>query len=452
MWSRNSWIIAGFAAAAESACIELGALRDETPDADSPSAGPNSEIEADVSLEPSSAAGLAPVAFQDSSSDGGTSLSEAPRDTVSFDQAEVGHRHIDANGYHTCVIVQGGRVVCWGNNAYGQLGDGSEVPAKPALPVEVRSLGGAVDVSAGLYHTCALLEDGSVWCWGDDSAGQLGDGAPHLPSSTPVSVLGIERAVDLDAGDHFSCAVIEDGRVRCWGHDAEGQLGESVIPVDTHRLAGDVEGIRDAVTVSAGSKHACALLRSGALRCWGENVWGQLGDGRENEAVRSVPEDVVGLEQVAAVAAGAHNTCAILPDRTLWCWGFDEWGTLGDGDPTRNTISYVPLQVNGLQGVVEVGVGSLHACALEENGEIQCWGSDQYGQVGDKTNTDFVKESPGDVEVSFAATQLAMGSWHSCARSTSGEVACWGSNEHGQVGIGSVVPEIVALPTKVEGL
>jgi alpha-tubulin suppressor-like RCC1 family protein len=359
---------------------------------------------------------------------------------------------IDAGIYHTCLLVDGGSVRCWGNNAYGQIGDGSDVASNRTTPTTVVNLTGAIDVTAGGFHSCALIQDGTVACWGADDYGQRGDGpTSQEPSFVPTRVVGIERAVDVDAGDHFTCALVEDGHIWCWGLDAEGQLGENIHPGETQMAPVEVAGIDNAISITTGGKHACARLSDGRVQCWGYNFWGQLGIGKV-DLTRSTPDDVISLDSVRRVEASNHDTCAILTDKSLSCWGFDEWGQLGDGDSTRNENVLVPTPVSALtRDVLDISVGALHVCALLEGDQVFCWGADQFGQVGDAANDDSaVKESPSPVEVDFPVAWLAAGGWHTCAYGTSGEVACWGSNEHGQIGQGTTEPEIVALPTRMK--
>jgi len=194
-------------------------------------------------------------------------------------------------GDHTCAVLDSGSVKCWGDNWSGQLGDGSTIDDSN-IPVDVLGITNAVDISAGGAHTCAVLDSGSVKCWGANWSGQLGDGSTSYENNVPVDVVGISDAISISAGNRHTCALLSSGAVKCWGDNEYGQLGDgstiwySNVPVD-------VVGINDAISISAGDDHTCALLSSGAVKCWGNDHYGQLGNGIFGYS--NVPVDVVGI-------------------------------------------------------------------------------------------------------------------------------------------------------------
>jgi alpha-tubulin suppressor-like RCC1 family protein len=248
---------------------------------------------------------------------------------------------VSAGGKHTCAILDDGSLKCWGDDHRGQLGDGGSNIAKDT-PVSV-SLGTgrtAVAVSAGDEHTCAILDDGSLKCWGLDNEGQLGDGGSNTNKNTPVSVsLGTGRtAVAVSAGDAHTCAILDDGSLNCWGPDGYGQLGDGGSNTNKNTPVSVSLGTgRTAVAVSAGFAHTCTILDDGSLKCWGLDNYGQLGDGGTNTNKNTPVSVSLGTGRTAvAVSAHWHNTCAILDDGSLKCWGFDSHGQLGDGGSNTN--------------------------------------------------------------------------------------------------------------------
>src|SRR6266704_2745613 len=239
---------------------------------------------------------------------------------------------VDAGSFHTCALLQDGTVRCWGLNDSGQLGDGTTTNA--STPVAVAGVGGAAAVTGGGFHTCARFPDGTLECWGRNDSGQLGDPATTSFSSvTPVRVTGITTAIAVTAGGFHTCALLPDGTVRCWGENDFGQLGNGTTdpipgsPSTFNPTPVTVSGITTAVAISAGGWHTCALLRDGTVQCWGRNTDGRLGNG--TTANSSTPTTVSGITP-AAVAPGAEHACAILRDGTVRCWGDNNWGQLGN--------------------------------------------------------------------------------------------------------------------------
>lgn len=282
---------------------------------------------------------------------------------------------------HTCSLLADGTIRCWGTNYVGQLGDGTTAGLSE-VPRQVQGISGAIGLAVGGFHNCALLSDRTVKCWGRNQDGQVGNGdnttdvrAPDLPVS------GLASVAAITAGGYHSCALMSDSTVRCWGRNTRGQLGDgtgsfySSTPVV-------VSGMTAAVSVSGGFYHTCAVLRDGAVQCWGDNDSGQIGS---TLAYSNVPVTVAGISNAIAVSAGAYHSCALLADATVRCWGRNTNGQLGNG-ATTNSPS--PVLVTSLAGPGFLGAGGIHTCALTADRSGRCWGWNVYGQLGNGTTID----------------------------------------------------------------
>jgi alpha-tubulin suppressor-like RCC1 family protein len=298
---------------------------------------------------------------------------------------------VTAGGFHSCAVLRDGTVRCWGQNDVGQLGDGTTTSS--STPVTVNGITSAIAVAAGYKHTCALVQNGTVKCWGDNSYGELGDGNAILSpqrggpstshSSIPVTVVGIDTAVAVTASDGYhSCAVLQNGSVNCWGDNVSGQLGDGTRATAVTPVA--VAGITTAVAVSSGDFHTCGVLGNGSVMCWGLNFSGQLGDGTGWDS--NTPVQVSGISTATAVSAGVIHTCAVLQDGTARCWGYNSNGQLGDGTTTNR---YAPAAVSGVAtATAAVAAGNNDSCVVLQGGVVKCWGMNTYGELGIGTTAD----------------------------------------------------------------
>jgi alpha-tubulin suppressor-like RCC1 family protein len=306
--------------------------------------------------------------------DGTAELRTRPSDVS---RLSSGVRAIAIGSRHGCALKTTGGPVCWGYNRYGQLGDGTRTNS--SVPVEVAGLRSEVTAIVASFHTCALEADGVVQCWGSNSAGQLGDGTRE-DRSAPVDVIDLGRGVAaIAAGDSHSCALTSDGAVKCWGDNSSGQLGDGTT-VDRWTPA-YVSGLgAGVIAIVTGGLHSCALTSGGGVKCWGANALGQLGDG--TRLSRSRPVEVAGLSRgVRAITAGLRHTCALTSTGRVKCWGLNDYGQLGDG---RAIYHSKPANVFGLgHRVVAIAAGGLHACALTRAGSAKCWGRNLEGELGD---------------------------------------------------------------------
>jgi cysteine-rich repeat protein len=377
---------------------------------------------------------------------------------------------VAASYQNTCVLIEGGRVRCWGHNNVGQLGYGhtedigdDEVPASAGdvhLSKPVSSL------SMGDSHTCVLQEGGSVKCWGSGSSGQLGYantnnvGDDEFPINLPDVNVGGE-VVQVTAGGSHTCARLLNGKVRCWGAGGPGQLGygnTNTIGDNEHPAsAGDVLLGAAAKSLSAGIGHTCAITAADAVRCWGGAFSGQLGYGNSNTIgdnehpstvgdVSLIPQGLPSTLRVTKVAASLFS-CALFEDGHVLCWGQNLFGQLGQGH-TNNIgddeypSTQPPIELPG--PATDVSVGDNHACALLASGEGVCWGLNAYGQLGyghkDNVGDDEKPSSVGVIALGAPAKQLKAGGNSTCALLETNEVYCWGANFDGELGYGHKNP------------
>ncbi len=351
---------------------------------------------------------------------------------------------VTAGTYYNCALMKSGGVKCWGQNHVGQLGNGST--ANSVVPVDVSGLtSAAIAIDAGDYHTCAVLDTGGVMCWGWNPDGQLGDGSTG-DRHTAVNVSGLSTgAVAIGCGGNHSCAVLGSGALKCWGRNTFGQLGnggtgDSSVPADVSGLSSGVIG------TCMDEHHTCALMDGGGVKCWGWNHVGQLGDTTTN--TRYTPVDVAALGSSAvAVSCGIHHNCALLDTGAIQCWGWNSQGQLGDNTRTNRTVAVSVAELASEAAVVSCSHYQ-HTCAVLAGGAAKCWGWNNLGQLGDGTTG--TRLTPVDVVSLPPADSIATGYNHTCALLDTTGVACWGQNHVGQLGNGNTadvrVPSNVVCP------
>ena len=346
-----------------------------------------------------------------------------------------------------CAILDDGNVTCWGWNYYGQLGDGTTTnqnsPIQPWSPGVGRT---AVSVSFGGSHICTLLDDGKVSCLGFNLYGQIGDGTNNNKNTpTTASSFGVGRnAIQISSGQHHTCAILDDGTVSCWGYNWYGQLGDGTngnsanknTPTQTSSLGAG----RTAIAISSGESHTCALLDNGSVACWGDNTDGQIGDGTNSNRNSPIQTSTFGIGRTAvAISSGNSHTCALLDDKSVSCWGNNGNGRLGDGTTTkRNTPTQTSAFGTG-RTVIAVSSGGYHSCALLDDQSVSCWGDNSNGQLGDATTNNRYTPTPTS---SFGAGKssigISLGTAHTCSLLDDTSVSCWGDGSHGEIGDGTM--------------
>lgn len=335
---------------------------------------------------------------------------------------------------HSCSLVSDGTVKCWGKNNFGQLGDGATTDRW--LPTTVTKVSGAIAVATGMYHTCALISGGTVQCWGANPRGELGDGSPDELPAEPGIVAGLSGVTAITAGYDHTCALTSSGTVHCWGNNEYGKLGDGT--TTNRRTPVSVTGIAGAAAVSAGFQHTCALMPGGAAKCWGNNAHGQLGDSTNFD--RPQPGPVTDLVGATTIASGYLHTCALMSGGTVRCWGGSDQMGISPSDGIGD--SSIPVTVNGLSGVTSltVGAASGYTCAVMSVGAPQCWGHNGYLQLGrDWSSNPYTPFPVSEKSGLTSAVALAAGFAHTCALLRGGVVQCWGYNAYGQLGNGTNV-------------
>ena len=355
-------------------------------------------------------------------------------------------RALSLGGQHSVALLDDGTAAVWGYDGFGQLADGAN--QKRSVPFLLPDPTTLVVASAGRTHTCFATALG-VSCAGDNAFGQLGDSLDPS-SSVPLAIPGLPGVTALAAGGRHTCALGADGAVSCWGWNANGQVGDGTLGA-LRPAPVKVPGISGAAEITAGASHTCARLAAGAVRCWGGDRDGQLGDGGSSS--RPSPVEVAGLGAATSIAAGARHTCAVIDDGTVRCWGAplgqspDAGPAPAPGDAGRADGGSRPttlVVVSGLAGATRVAAGDGHACALLTDGTVRCWGAGEKGQLGDGAS----RSSPAPVAASgvAAAVEIAAGGDHTCARLADGSALCWGAGAAGEIGDGATAGRASPVP------
>ena len=348
----------------------------------------------------------------------------------------------------------------WGENTYGELGDGKEGNEYGSkLPVAVSGLSGVTAIAGGSGDSLALLSNGNVMAWGNNGVGVLGNGTT-TSSDAPVAVHGLSGVTAIAAGEGFDLALLSNGTVMAWGSNQSGALGigtttgpeECVSTIPCSRTPVQVRGLSGVTAIATGEGFSLALLSNGMVMAWGKNTSGQLGDGTTTAS--DVPVPASGLSGVTAVAAGG-DSLALLSDGTVMDWGYNGGGQLGTGSTTGPqscagvACSTTPVPVSGLKGVTAIAGGGIHSLALLANGTVTAWGANEVGQLGN--GTEEKSDLPVPVSGLAGVTAISAGRYHSLALLTNGTAMAWGWNITWQLG-NSGAKEKSDVPVPVSGL
>ncbi len=335
---------------------------------------------------------------------GTTNDTKAPDRVINANDDPIANaKVVKAGCYHGLALNKSGTVLAWGENEYGQLGDGTTDDRAHAAPVP--GLTDVKAISAGCYHSLAIKENGSVWAWGYNYYGELGNGkddADYTPGDPqelePVKVDGLSNVKNVSAGYYYSMAVKQSGTAWTWGYGGYGQIGNG--DLDDSKVPERVQSLTNVRTVSAHaySEHSLALREDGTVWAWGENEYGQLGNGKDEadytpaDAVELEPVKVNKLTNVKGISGGYDYSLAMTNAGTVFSWGDNEYNQLGDGDTDDKNV---PERIEGLTNVKSISAGTYHALALRENGALFGWGYNEYGEVGNgKDLDDYTPDEP----------------------------------------------------------
>ncbi|CAN5423262.1 hypothetical protein BH10BDE1_BH10BDE1_28530 [soil metagenome] len=349
----------------------------------------------------------------------------------------AGVQAVAVGGDHACLLLKTNTAKCWGSNTYGNLGNSTLANSSRLLDVS-SALAGAKTAVHGVAHTCFITANDRVKCFGRNGEGEVGNGTYANVDSSAAADIGLAGVKQIVSGTYHSCALTATDTVKCWGLNSAGQLGGAT--GTGPNVPSDVPGLTGIKKLAAGANHTCVITATDTVKCWGANALGQIGDGTKVQA--SAPTDVMGLTGVAQIGAGFAQSCALTTAGTVACWGANALGQLGNNSTTDQST---PVALMGLTGIKSIAVGFYHACAVTATDGLSCWGSSSNGQLG---NGSFVNSTIPAAVALTGVKSISLGALHSCAITTGDILKCWGSNAYGQTNVG-FMGRNTATPTDV---
>ena len=339
---------------------------------------------------------------------------------------------VQAGENHTCSVADDGRAYCAGLNVRGQLGVGYESTLSYA-PVLVVGDHSFQSVAAGGDHTCGITTDNDAYCWGDNWFGQLGTGTYNDTSEAPALVTGGHKFRSLSLGFDHTCGITLSGDAYCWGYNGYGQLGNGsisyIVPNPSRTLLPAA-----AASLTLGGIHTCGIATDNIAYCWGSASRGRIGNGKSS-GVYSSPQAVAGGLTYQTLKAGAHHACGVTTGSKAYCWGSNTSGQLGDG--LESAYKTTPQPVTGGYSFTKVAAGGAHTCGLTTGRALLCWGNNEWGQLGVGSTSPEPSYQPLPVAGGHVFESATCGWSHSCAIEDNGDIYCWGFNGRGQLGVGS---------------
>tara|TARA_B100000161_G_scaffold178132_1_gene128165 strand:- start:5878 stop:7818 length:1941 start_codon:yes stop_codon:yes gene_type:complete len=361
---------------------------------------------------------------------------------VSVPSSPSTYLNIEAGGRHTCAISNENKLWCWGRNDHGQLGD--DTTTTRSTPLQVTTSTGLTNiyhVSLGGYHTCAIKDDNSLWCWGKNNYGQLGDGSTTT-THTPLQIDSITNVRSISATSGHTCAITNSDSLYCWGYNAYGQLGNG----NTNDQSVPQLILENVQSVSASYQHTCAIKTDSSLWCWGRNHYGQLGINNQNSQILPVNTG----SSFLSIDGGSGHTCGIKSDYSAYGWGYSRYGRMCKAEQEIGyTYTYTKYLIpercdspNDGNDNTMIASGSIHSCILKSSGKVRCFGLGNDGEIGNGSknsrnnpgSTGTVHYSNGNEVVN--ADYITAGDEHTCILDTEGKAYCWGNNYNGQLGNG----------------
>lgn len=374
---------------------------------------------------------------------------------------------VSAGSIHTVVLRSDGTVWAWGYNGYGNLGDGTNTERHTPVQVHgVNDMGFLTDVSqvfTGTAHTVALRSNGTVCVWGWNKYGQLGNtinNGVNTANPIPMQIESLEGVIQISAGQCHTVALMNDGTIYAWGYNAYGQLGNinNIGTDNPNPIPVKVEGLTGVSQISAVNTQTIALMNNGTVYAWGRNQYGQLGNVTNcgTDDPNPTPLEVEGLTGVVQVSTNGAHTVALKDDGTVYAWGYNRYGQLGNATNSgTNTPTPTPLQVTEFMGVIQVIAGGYYTVALKADGTVWAWGRNNHGQLGNATNsgTDTPNRTPLQVDGLIDISQISAGIDHTVAIKNDGTVYAWGNNEWGKLGDNTIISRTIpALIVGEEGV
>lgn len=367
--------------------------------------------------------------------------------------------------HHTCGLTEGGNVYCWGDNSALQIGEDDSVITKADEPnlvdMSYHSDVYIKSISAGDYYTCALSGGGEVYCWGENSKDQFGDGTSpsnHLPTKFDISSFTSDYQItEIDAGSETMCARTAMGTGYCWGEGDDGQIGDGNA---TDATTPEIVDMSDHIhtyfkKIKTGKNHSCGITGAGQVHCWGDNSYGQLGDGTYDQA--DLPSRIDDDYYMASydhkmhqVVTGKYFSCGLSGRGIAYCWGKNSSGVFGNGTTTSSeTLKRVDLKEETNPYFKMLAAGDNHVCGLTDSGDVYCWGSNTQGQLGDASTLNSYYPQLVDVSglTDVVFESISANAANTCGLTGDGSVYCWGDNAYGQVGDGTMIDKLV--PTLV---
>lgn len=427
--TTTAWLLAGATLVGDTGCGRLGF---ESVNAVSAVEGGIDAGDAMVPDASNSGDATVPDAGDPGDAGGATAIHVVPNETL-----------LSTGALHTCAGLFG-RVYCWGDNAFGQLGDGTMLDR--SAPVPISSIRDVVDLRLGEEHSCAMTRIGAILCWGRNHQGQLGNGTT-VDRNRPTVVSGLAQgARSLWVGPFHACARAADDRILCWGRNDHGQLGDGTRSMRTTPVA--MNNTENVNSLTLGAAMTCALMNDRTMTCRGYNLMGQLGTGSATDADQLAPVNVAGITGVRSAAAGHHHVCAVLDSGQTRCWGDNRRVECGNDSTNANEPTAVTVAT--LIASRESAASEHTSCAVDESGTAICWGAAVAGNTSDR-------RVPTTLGGPRGVREIRTGRAHQCMRVVSNYVHCVGNNSDGQLGDGSrqasAVPlQVLGLPAPVSGI